>query len=235
MPAKISETNQGHRHRLRKRFLEQGLEGFEDHNILELLLFYAIPIRDTNKLAHDIMNHFGNDIEKVFDADYEEICKVDGVGENVATLIKLMPSISKFYLNLKQKPKAVFTNIEDVADFIKSQYLFDKVETFALLSLDSTGRFLGFDKMSSGTSNITEVNIIKVIENAIKNNASCVIIAHNHPSGNLTPSVSDVSATRRLCDAFETINIHVMDHVIVSQDGYTSMANSSQYSSLFKY
>ena len=232
MSVKIQSTHEGHRKRLKSRFLKSGLTDFEDHNVLELLLFYAVPYKDTNELAHRLLSHFGS-MERVFEADFDELCKVDGVGENIATLIKLVPDISKYYLDLKFQERDSFKSVEDIAEFLQHKYLFDTREVFSLLCLDSNGGYLGFEKMSSGTANITEVSIIKAIEAAVRNHASCVVLAHNHPGGTLTPSTDDIATTRRLCDAFSTVNIQVKDHIIVTKDSFLSLINSKQYNSLF--
>ena len=232
MSVKIQSTHEGHRKRLKSRFLKSGLTDFEDHNVLELLLFYAVPYKDTNELSHRILSHFGS-MERVFEADFDELCKVDGVGENIATLIKLVPDISKYYLDLKHHERDSFHSVEEIAEFLQHKYLFDTNEVFSLICLDSKGGYLGFEKMFVGTANITEVSIIKAIEAAIRNHASCVVLAHNHPSGTLTPSTDDIATTRRLCDAFGLVNISVMDHIIITKDSFLSLINTRQYNSLF--
>jgi len=138
MSVKITGPHQGHRKRLKSRFLNSGLKGFEDHNVMELLLFYALPYKDTNELAHNIINRFGS-IEKAFDAEFAELCEVEGVGENVATLIKLVPEISKFYLNLKKQDRKEFNSVEKIAEFLQEQYIFDDKEAFSVMCLDNSG------------------------------------------------------------------------------------------------
>lgn len=232
MSVKINGPHQGHRKRLKTRFLKSGLQGFEDHNIMELLLFYALPYKDTNELAHNIIDRFGS-IEKAFDADFDQLCQIDGVGENVATLIKLVPEISKFYLGLKKQVRKQYTTIPEIAEFLMDQYVFDDKEVFSILCMDNSGGILEYKKLSSGTSNLTEVNLIKAVEVAVISNAACVIIAHNHPGGSLVASSDDIITTRRLVDAFNAINVRVLDHIIVTKDSYMSMINSKQYGSLF--
>ena len=232
MSVKITGTHQGHRKRLKSRFLNSGLQGFEDHNVMELLLFYALPYKDTNELAHNIINHFGS-IEKVFDADFDQLCEVEGVGENAATLIKLVPEISKFYLQLKNQDRKEFRTVEDIAEFLQEKYLFDDKESFSVMCLDNSGGFLGFEKMQAGTANLTEVSVIKAIEIAVRHNAACVVISHNHPGGTLKASSEDILTTRRLLDAFNAVRIKVMDHIIVTKNGFLSLVNTKQYGSLF--
>lgn len=233
MSVKITGPHGGHRKRLKSRFLKSGLRDFEDHNVLELLLFYAVPYKDTNELAHKIINHFGS-IERAFEADFDELCTIDGVGENIATLLKLVPEISKYYLDLKHERRDKYTSVKEIATFLQHKYALEDREIFSILCLDSQGGYLGFEMMQSGTTNMTEVSVVKAIEAAIRHKASCVVIAHNHPGGGLNPSGDDILTTRRLCDAFGTVGIEVKDHIIVTNNGFVSLANEKSYSSLFK-
>lgn len=233
MANKKDDTYTGHRARLKQRFLTQGIEGFEPHNILELLLFYGIPYRDTNGIAHDLIDTFGS-IENVFDADIEQLCKVDGVGENSATLIKLVPEISKYYLQLKYKDRKKFESTDEIAEFLKKHYLFEEHEVFSIMCLDSAGKLIEFKKLTDGGADHTGVNIVKAVELVIKKNAVCVIVAHNHPGGHLKPSVADLNTTNRLREAFDMINVRLLDHIILTPNGYFSMANDSAYSGIFR-
>ncbi len=233
MSVKITSPHQGHRKRLKARFLKSGLKDFEDHNVLELLLFYALPYKDTNELAHRLISRFGT-VERVFDADIEDLCEVEGVGENVATLIKLVPAISNYYLQFKHRKREKLDNVRDIADFLQERYALDDKEIFSILCLDNQGGFIAFEKMEAGTANMTEVSIVKAIQLVLKNNASCIVIAHNHPGGVLIPSIEDIATTRRLCEAISAIGARVMDHIIVSKDGYLSMINEKHYKPMFK-
>ena len=232
MSVKITGPHQGHRKRLKARFLKSGLKGFEDHNVMELLLFYALPYKDTNELAHNIINRFGS-IEKAFDAEYDKLCEIDGVGENVATLIKLVPEISKYYLKLKQEDRTSMNTVADIAAFLQEQYFFDEREAFSILCLDTAGGFIAYEKLQSGTPNMTDVNIVRAVEIAVRNNAACVVFSHNHPGGTLHASPEDIITTRRLVDAFKTIRIPVKDHIVVTKHDFLSLANKKQYSSMF--
>ena len=233
MSKQINGIHSGHRSRLRQRFLKQGIEGFEPHNILEILLFYGIPYRDTNDIAHKLIDKFGS-LEGVFDADIKELTKIDGIGENSATLIKLVPQISKYYLSLKNKNKKVFASLDEVAEFMQSHYLFEEREIFTALYLDGSGRLISYDKIAKGTANSVDVNIPKVLEITLLKNASSVIIAHNHPSGNLAPSTADLHATNHLSDAFKMLHINFVDHLIITQDNYLSLAGHAEYSRYFQ-
>ncbi len=233
MGKQINSLHAGHRSRLRQRFLSQSIEGFEPHNILELLLFYGIPYRDTNDIAHKLIDKFGS-LEAVFDADIKELMTVDGIGENSATLIKLVPQISKYYLSLKSKNKIEFAGLDDIAEFMRQRYLFEEREIFTALYLDSAGKLISFNKIAEGTANFVDINIAKVIEITLSKNASKVIIAHNHPGGNLSPSTSDLHATNHLSDAFTMLHLEFIDHLIITRDDYLSLAKHTEYSRYFK-
>lgn len=223
----------GHRSRLKNRFLSNGLKGFEEHNVLELLLFFGIPRSDTNEIAHALINRFGS-FNEVLEAPFEEICKVKGVSEHCATLIKLLPAVSEYYLLQRQKEKKTLKTSEEAAEYLISQYMFEKSEVFSIICLDSSCHFLRFDKLSEGSVNLTEVNMRKAMDVVMKAGASCIVLAHNHPGGNTNPSIDDLSTTRKLCDAFKMINVKILDHIIVSGDKFTSLINSQGYSSVFK-
>ncbi len=233
MPKSTDNIHKMHRQRLRKRFLREGIDSFEPHNILELLLFYSISQKDTNCLAHSLINRFGS-IEAVFDADIKELEKVDGIGEQSAFLIKLIPQISKYYLSLKTCDKAQFSSLNEVVEFLQERYLFEPREVFTALYLDSAGKLISFDKIAEGTVNSVNISIAKVMEITLPKNAASVIVAHNHPSGNLQPSTADLHATNHLSEAFSILKISFIDHLIITPTDYISMAKDTKYSRYFK-
>ncbi len=223
----------GHRQRLKRRFLDNGLSGFYDHNILELLLFYTIPRRDTNELAHTLINTFGS-LSGVFDAPYEELIKVEGIGENTASLIKLITPLYGKYLEDKQSKCTKILSSDDAGGYFIAKYIGDNlVETAMLLSLDNKGCVINCDIISKGSVKMAEITSRKIVEIALKNNASSVIMAHNHPGGVAVPSSADVDVTRNLIKMLSTIDINLRDHIIVADNEYFSMADSPKFSLLF--
>lgn len=207
-------VHKGHRSRLKNRFIENGLDSFEDHNILELLLFYSIPQKDTNDLAHDLINHFGS-LKGVFDAEYTELLKVNGIKENSATLIKMIPSIARAYL--RSNPKATILN-----DYLKMQeYLIhtfygETKELVYALFLNNKFELISADKIFEGSVNSTQINMRKLVELVIKRNAASVVIAHNHPDGSPCPSMEDINTTCNLIDMFRTLDISFIEHFVVT-------------------
>ena len=216
-----------HRQRLKNRFLEEGLGSFNDHEVLELLLFYAIPRKDTNALAHNLLKHFSS-LNAVFDASLQELCSVDGIGEHAATFIKMIPHFSQYYRRLAAKDTCVLEN-----SLIAGQYVCRMIgnlrnEVFAVICLDAKRKILHFEILENGTVSRASVHPRKAVECAIRHNASSVILAHNHPSGTLSASEDDRRLTDKLCDLFESMDIEVIDHIIAAPDDkFISMSNCS--------
>ncbi len=216
----------GHRQRLKNRFLSEGLTSFEDHEVLELLLFYAIPQGDTNPLAHKLLDHFST-LSSVFEASLEELCKVGGVKEHTATLIKLIPHISQFYASLSVREVKTLSHAEDAGRYVCAMIGCMKNEVFAVICLDSQNKVLAFEILEYGTVSQSNVHPRKVVECALRHNASSVILAHNHPSGGAYASENDRLLTVKLCELLEGMEIHVVDHIIAaSQTQFVSMSNS---------
>lgn len=218
--------HEGHRQRLKNRFLSEGLSSFEDHEVLELLLYYAIPQGDTNPLAHKVINTFSS-LNSVFNASVEELCKVEGIGEHTATLIKLVPHLAQFYTSLSARERKTIANVQEAGMFVCAMIGCLKDEVFAMICLDSQHRVLAFERIEKGTVSQTIVHPRKVVECALRHNASGVILAHNHPAGTAFASEEDRVLTETLCSILEGIEVHVIDHIIAaSADKFISMANS---------
>jgi len=223
----------GHRQRLKNRFLSQGLSGFEDHNILELLLFYSIPRSDTNEIAHRLLNEFKT-LYGVFDASVEELCKVKGISMHTATLIKLIPEIFAAYNIDKTKEISIITSTEQAGKYFVPRFYGKSKEEVYVMLLDDKNKLIKSSKLFDGIENLTKIEIKKVVSFAIVNNATKVIIAHNHPAGVAIPSNADYNTTRKLYEALEMMNIRLCDHIIVADDDFVSLADSG-YFAQFRY
>ena len=218
--------HEGHRQRLKKRFLQEGLDSFEDHEIFELLLYYAIPQGDTNPIAHRLLNEFHSP-KAVFDATLEDLLKVPGIGEHSAVLIKLIPHLSNFFTSLSTREMTTLCTSFEAGKYVCSKIGCLKNEVFAIICLDAQKRVIKFEKIENGTAAQANVSPRKVAECALKYNASAVILCHNHPSGGNIASESDRILTGRLCSLLEGMEIHVIDHIIaVSSEKYISMSDS---------
>lgn len=223
----------GHRARVKKRFQNEGLKAFEDHNVLELLLFYSVPQIDTNNLAHSLIDEFGS-LSGVFDAPLESLTNVKGIGENTAVLIKLIPELFSRYEQDKLKNSKIILNTsESAGEFFISRFIGETVEKLYAVCIDNKCKVAKVLLVSEGSINFTDMNIRKIVGAAINSNSSSIIISHNHPSGVAAPSAADIDATRNLILTLKKLDIRVNDHIIVSGKDYFSMALSNKFKHLF--
>lgn len=212
----------GHRARLKKRFLEYGAEGIDDVNLLELLLFFALPRVDTNETAHELLARFGT-IDGVLEASADELLATPGVGENAAVLLKLIPTLAKRYLAAKNSIGSILASTEDAGDFLLPRFLGERDETVLLVCMDTKMKVVSCRKIASGDVSVAHLSIRKVVEQALAQNAPYVILAHNHIGGFALPSVEDVNATLQLRDALSLVGVTLIDHIVVSGDDFVSM------------
>ncbi len=221
-------VHKGHRQRLKNRFLKQGLSDFEDHNVLELLLFFSIPQGDTNETAHRLLKEFKT-LSNVFDADIGDIIKVSGVGEHTASLIKLIPELLSKYHNDKTKDIKLINSTKSAGEFFLPKFYGKKNEEVHVLALDDKRKIINYEKLFEGTVNASQITIRKVIQFALTANATGIIIAHNHPTGVALPSGNDVNVTKKLISALELMSIQLLDHIIVADDDFVSLADSGYF------
>lgn len=222
---KVLGIHEGHRNRLKARYRDHGLDNFNDVNVLELLLFYAIPRKDTNELAHALLDHFGS-LDRIFEASVPELEEVPGIGENTALLITLVPQITRRYLMAKGNCICSITSSAEAGKYLVPRLMFEKEEKLLLLCLDAKKSVISCVSLGSGVINAVDVNVRKVVENAVRNRASSVILAHNHPSGVALPSREDERITREIASALKLVGIPLDDHIIVAGDDYVSFADS---------
>ncbi len=218
----------GHRQRLKNRFLSQGLEGFEDHNVLELLLFYSIPQKDTNEIAHLLLKEFGS-LHGVFDAPFEALCRVKGVSNHTATLIKMMPSLFARYQTDKTVDTKALKNTRDFGRFFLPRFYGKTNEEFHVRLLDDKMKIIRSERAFEGTVNATQITIKKLIELVINSNATGVVIAHNHPKSIALPSASDRHSTEKIYKALQMLNVQLLDHIIVADGDYVSLFDSGEF------
>ncbi len=218
-------AHDGHRNRLRQRFLTNGLDTFNDVNALELLLFYAIPQRDTNVLAHTLLDRFGS-LEEVFSASPQELMSVKGMGEIAASLIVLIPQMNR-RIKVSAASKATYIrSTRDAGEYLLPRFLHQDCEILLMLSLDSRRKVIGCDELARGVVNAVNVNMRRLVETALKKRASTVIIAHNHPDGIALPSAEDDAVTRQVRAALQLVDIRLEDHIIVAGEDYVSYRDS---------
>ena len=227
-------VHEGHRERLRQRFLSEGLENFQDHNVLELLLFYSVPMKDTNEEAHNLIDTFGS-LSGVFDASFEELCNVKGIGERSATLIKMMPELFKKYeVDKINNDEAILDTSKKVAEYAASHFKGVTNERMYVMFLDSNCRVLNFSQVSEGIVNTAPLNARKIMEIAFSCDASNIILVHNHPSGVVAPSRKDIDATISMINLMSKVSLKISDHIIIGNGSdYFSFRKSDKFKYIF--
>lgn len=218
----------GHRQRLKNRFRKDGLDNFDELYVLELLLFYGSPRKDTNPLAHALLDHFGS-LSKVLDAPIEELELFPGVTPHLATLLKLIPQVSGYYRKNQTKIGKIFNSIEMCGSYLVSCFSGKEQENVYLLCLDAKCEFICCKKVGEGSVNSANVPIRKVVEIALNANATTVVLAHNHPSGLAIPSADDVQTTFKVAAALESVDVVLADHLVVANGDYVSICQSNYY------
>lgn len=221
-------VHDGHRERLKARYIEHGLASFNDLNALELLLFYAIPRKDTNVLAHSLLDKFGS-LAGVFDASVYELMEVPGIGESAAVLISVIPHIMRKSLISQKDKNPVIKSAKAAGEFLMPRFAFEREEIIIMLCLDAQKKLISSVEVARGVVNSVETNVRRIAELALKNRASSVILSHNHPDGVLYPSREDDYVTKQTSAALEAICIHLDDHIIVAGDRYVSYAESGLF------
>lgn len=215
----------GHRKRLKARFIKSGLDDFEPHNVLELVLFYSVPRKDTNPIAHRLINRFGS-LSAVLDAKPEELMKVDGITENTAVLISMLPAIARKYLEDKVEVVNSVEGFSDVGTYLMPKFVGRTVETVMLASLDNKNRIISCTIVAEGENDKANVSKRKVMEEAMRVGATRVILAHNHPRGFAMPSNEDIFLTEEIYSLLKSVGIDLVDHLIFAEDDFVSLAAS---------
>ncbi|HCX64911.1 MAG TPA: hypothetical protein DHN33_06845 [Eubacteriaceae bacterium] len=216
----------GHRQRVKKRFVQSGFDDFDDHQVLELLLFYAIPMKDTNELAHSILQEFGS-LSNLFEATPEEICARCSLTEHAAILLSMVPPLSKRYNLDRWREKPTINKSALAGEYARSLFTGKKYECFYLISLNSQNKVNHASLVHEGTINESPVYPRILVETALRHKAHNVILAHNHPGGSLKPSSADLAVTQKITEALSAISINVVDHIIACGDSYYSFAENN--------
>lgn len=217
--------HEGHRARMRERFRKSGFDDFDEHQIIELLLFYTCPRIDTNELAHTLVNHFGT-IAGIMNASYEDLTSVKGVSENTATLFKIISGFLPIYFNSLSDGK-VYDNTDKLKTLFITQFVGLAHEQFRLACLDTNLRVVSSVIVSEGSPNSSPFEMRKIVEEAFKSKSVNVVIAHNHPKGLPAPSEEDIAATRYISTTLRSVGVTLLDHIIVGERSAASMREMS--------
>ena len=206
----------GHRQRMKERFLAAGLSGFSDHEIIELLLFYALPYRDTNDLAHRLVSRFGSWVQ-VVDADHADLTSVAGVTPHVATLLTLVgQSVQRYHRDMTGSVIQL-VDADAVARHVIPWFYGEREESVLLVSMDNKRKHLNTTRIFRGSVNSAQFNVRLAVQQALRDNATQVALAHNHPNGFAFPSEADISTTKYVADILAPLDIRVVDHVVVAE------------------
>jgi len=218
----------GHRQRMKDRFRNEGLDNFNEINVLELLLFYCIPRVDTNPLAHRLLDHFGS-LPLVLEATPEELEKVPGVGANIATYLSLITEVGRYYQVKRTEDEAILRSVEDCGRYLMPRFFGRENETVFMLCLDAKCKVLCCKMVGEGSVNSANIPTRRIVEMALAANATTVVLAHNHPSGLAVPSSDDIQTTRKIAKALETVDIVLADHLVMSKEDFVSIAQSQYF------
>lgn len=219
----------GHRQRQKNKFLEHGLESFTDIEAIELLLFYAIPRRSTNELAHALLNRFKT-FRGVLEAEQSELESVPGIGENAAMLIRLVTCLSSRYMISANAQGAVISGSADAGAYLLPYFKYRREECSILLTLDTAGRVIDCHRLAEGSPGMVGLPARELVDLALRDKAARVILAHNHLSGVALPSKTDVETTARIYRMLQMIEVELLDHIIVSDGDFVSMRDSGFFS-----
>ena len=211
----------GHRERLRRRFREAGADAFPDYELLEMILFRAVPRRDTKPLAKAILAHFGSFTEAL-NAPEERLKEVPGLGEAAITEIKLVRAAALRLVRGEVLERPVLASWSQVLDYCRASMGFGAKEQFRILFLDKRNQIIADEVQQKGTVDHTPVYVREVVKRALELSATAIVLVHNHPSGDPTPSRADIEMTKQIVSAAKNLGIVVHDHIIVGKQGHAS-------------
>lgn len=221
---KRENPNKGHRKRMKNRMFKSGLESFEPHEIMELMLYFTHPIRDTNALGHSLIKKFGS-VQNVLDAQEDELLSVSGIGESTVSHIKFIKEISKIYMKQVASLQMLDTP-QKLCEYFKATFIGEHVEQLHIVCLNHEMELVLDEKVCEGDVGSLNIDMRRMIEIVLKSRCDTVVIAHNHPKGLHMPSKADIRTTRTIFNAFANINVRLIDHIIIGMNGEYSIRNS---------
>ena len=233
-PHKPGTEHEGHRQRMKERFLANGLDGFSDHEILELLLFYAIPYRDTNPLAHTLVDRYGSWTQAV-NADYQDLLTVPGVTPHVASLLTVVGQTAiRYYRDIATGQVVQLFDTEMMIDYLVPWFLGEKDESVVLVCLDNKRKVLNTTRIFEGSVNSAQFNVRLAVQQALRDNATQIVLAHNHPNGFCFPSAADIKTTQYLVEVLKPLDIRIIDHLIISEGDCLCMSRLNETRHIFQ-
>lgn len=229
----MAGEHSGHRERMRKKFLENGFDTFEPHEVLEFYLYYAIQRRDTNPLAHRLLDRYIT-IGGVCDAPIDELKNDFGLSENTAVYLKMLPHMARLYTESKLSDDCI-VDYENIGSMFQTKFIGRTNEEVALMLFDAKGKLIYFGIVSKGSISAAEVPIRKIVALSLQHNAKTAFVAHNHPGGSALPSNSDLNVTQTLRETLGSVGVELFDHFIITDDDYVSLRESELSGYIFAY
>ncbi len=230
---KEKRAHDGHRQRMKERFLREGLAHFSGHEVLEMLLFYALPYRNTNDLGHKLEDSFGS-LTKVLEADYQDLVKVEGVTPHIATLITLCGQLAHRYQREQYAFVTPLYKPEEFGRYLLPWFSGQKEESVVLMSMDNRYKVLNTTRVFTGSVNSTQFSMRGAVQQLLRDNATMVVMAHNHPNGHALPSNADIETTRRFAKILQELGIKLIDHLIISEDDFLSLSQTRDTADIFR-
>ena len=222
------KNNQGHRERIKEKFLKNGIDGFAEYEILELLLTYCIPRKDTKPIAKDLLNKFKT-LDNVFKADFDKLSVIDGLGNNSIAFLKLIGDLPSIIYKDELKNKKLIDretlkilNKDILLNYLRNKIGYEEIEKFYVIYLSSSNEVIEFEENSVGTLDRSSVYPREIYKKIINLNAKSVILAHNHPSDNITPSKSDIELTNEIAKGLKNFGALLIEHIIITKNSYFS-------------
>ena len=225
-------VHKGHRQKVRQRYLANGLEGEPAHNVLELLLFYAIPYKDTNPIAHALIDRFGS-LSGVFRAGVPELASVKGMGENAAILLHLVLDVYQAYADDLLQTSEQLETAQEIVAYMRPRFINTVDEKVYVLCFGANGKLLAVRKVAQGDLTGARLDVRAIAAIVLETNAQNVVLLHNHPNGIASPSGEDIETTKQLYAFLDTMHAHLVNHIIVTEDSYFSMADKARFVHLF--
>ncbi|MDP6201048.1 MAG: DNA repair protein RadC [Candidatus Marinimicrobia bacterium] len=220
----MAKSNEGHRQRLREKFLNSGLDGFHDYEIIELLLTLGTPRTDCKQPAKDALKKWGS-LKAVLEAPPKELKKIKGIGDHNVFGLKLTQDVARRYLADRIVDMDYIQSSEDVLNYLRHNLRDKSQELFMVIYLNGRNQILKMETLFEGTLNTSAVYPREVVKKALENDASALVLVHNHPSGNPSPSQDDLTITKKLKEAARTIDIYIHDHLIIAGNDVYSFAD----------
>ena len=222
------KDNQGHRERIREKFLKNGIDGFAEYEILELLLTYCIPRKDTKPIAKELLNKFKR-LDNIFKADFDKLSAIDGLGKNSIAFLKLIGDLPSIIYKDELKNKKLLnketlkiSNKDILLNYLRNKIGYEEKEKFYVIYLSSSNEVIEFEENSVGTLDRSSVYLREIYKKIINLNAKSIILAHNHPSDNITPSKSDIELTNEIAKGLKNFGALLIEHIIITKNSYFS-------------